>query len=75
MPQISTGLVIPQAGKIPLGVTVVDDVDEAQEIPINPDQSGHCTWEEGEGSAMPVGIPVTVVLHIFACIDLPPHWK
>ena len=37
---------------------------------MNPARGGHCTWEEGEGSAMPVGIPATVALHLFACLVL-----
>ena len=30
------GLVIPQAGKVPLRATVGEDAEEAQEIPMNP---------------------------------------
>ena len=35
---------------------------------MNPARGSHGTWEEGEGSAMPVGIPVMVALHLFACL-------
>ena len=38
---------------------------------MNPVRGSHCTWEEGEGSAMPVGIPVTVALRIF-CVPRSP---
>ena len=53
-------------------VLVGEDVEEAQELPMNPAsfQGGHCKWEEGVGSAMPVGIPVPVALHLFACLVL-----
>ena len=68
-------LVIPQASKVPLGATVGEDVEEAQELPTNSARGGHCTREEGVGSAMPAGIPVTVALLLFACLDLQePVW-
>ena len=63
----------PQAGKVPLDATVGEDVEEAQELPMNPARGSHYAWEEGvtegEGSVMPVGVPVTVVLHLRAS-----HW-
>ena len=33
---IYSRLVIPQAGKVPLGATVGEDVEEAQKLPIDP---------------------------------------
>ena len=52
-----------------------EDVEEAQERPMNAVRRGHCTWEEGVGSAIPVGVPVPVALHLlalhlFACLVL-----
>ena len=52
---VYSGLVIPQAGKVPLGSTVGEDVEEAQELPMKPARGSTCTWEEGIGSPMPVG--------------------
>ena len=63
-------LIIPKAGKVPLGATVGEDVEEAQELPMNPARGGHCIWEEGEGSAMHVGIPVPVAIQLFGCLVL-----
>ena len=63
-------LVIPKAGKVPLSAKVDEDIEEAQELPMNPARGSRCTLEEGEGSAMPVGIPVPVALHLFACLVL-----
>ena len=63
---VYSGLVIPKAGKVPLGATLGEDVEETQGLPMNPARGRHCTWEEGVGSAMPVGVPVPVALHLFA---------
>ena len=52
------------------GATVGQDIEEAQELPVDPARGGHCAWEEGVGSAIPVGVPVPVTLHLFACLVL-----
>ena len=63
-------LIIPEAGEVLLGATVGQDIEEAQELPVDPARGGHGTWEEGVGSAIPVGVPVPVALHLFACLVL-----
>ena len=62
--------IIPKAGEGLRGETVGEDIQEAQELPADPARGGHCTWEEGVGSAIPVGVPVPVVIHLFACLVL-----
>ena len=43
---VDSGLVISQAGKVPLGASVVEDVEEAHELTMNPAQGRHCiNWE------------------------------
>ena len=37
-----------------------EDIEEAQELPVDPARGGHGAWEEGIGSAIPVGVPVPV---------------
>ena len=63
-------LIIPEAGEVLLGATVGQDIEEAQELPVDPARGGHGTWEEGVGSAIPDGVPVPVALHLFACFVL-----
>jgi hypothetical protein len=58
-------LIIPKAGDVLRGATVGEDIDEAQELPVDPARGGHCTWEEG--NAIPVGVPIPVAIHLFAC--------
>ena len=67
---VYSGLIIPKAGTVPLCATVGEDVEVAQELPMNPARGGHCTWKDGEGSATPVGIPIPVALHLFECLVL-----
>ena len=59
---------VPKAGEVLRGATVGEDIEEAQELPVDPARGGHGTWEEGVGSAIPVGVPVPVALHLFACL-------
>jgi hypothetical protein len=40
---VYSGLIIPKAGKVPRGATEGEDVEEAQELPMNPARGGHCT--------------------------------
>jgi hypothetical protein len=54
---------------VPLSTTVGEDVEEAQELPMNPARGSHRTSEEGEGRGA-CGIPVTLALHLFACLVL-----
>ena len=63
-------LIIPKAGEVLRGATVSEDIEEAQELPVDPARGGHGTWEEGVGSAISVGIPVPVALHLFVCLVL-----
>ena len=63
-------LIIPEAGEVLLGATVGQDIEEAQELPVDPARGGHGTWEEGVGSAIPVGVPVPVALQLFVCLVL-----
>ena len=64
---VYSGLAVPKAGKVPRGETrrpqgwqstsgetMGEHEEETQEVPMKPAQGGHCTWEEGEGSAMRV---------------------
>ena len=67
---IARRLIIPKAGEVLRGATVSEDIEEAQELPVDPAQGGHGTWEEGEGSAIPVGVPVPVAFHLFECLVL-----
>ena len=34
------------------GRLVGEDIEEAQELPVDPARGGHGTWEEGVGSAI-----------------------
>ena len=63
-------LIISEAVEVLLGAMVGQDIEEAQELPVDPARGGHGTWEEGVGSAIPVGVPVPVALHLFACLVL-----
>ena len=40
-------LIIPKAGEVLRGATVGEDIEEAQELPVDPARGGHGTWEEG----------------------------
>ena len=39
---------------------MVEAIEEAQELPADPARGGHGAWQEGVGSAIPVGVPVPV---------------
>ena len=43
-------LIIPKAGEALRGATVGEDIEDAQELPVDPARGGHGTWEEGVGS-------------------------
>ena len=51
-------LIIPKAVEVLRGAAVGEDIEEAQELPVDPARGGHGTWEEGVGSAISVGVPV-----------------
>ena len=53
---IRAGLVIPQAGKVSQGAPVGKDVEEAQELPVNPTRGRHDTGQKGVSRARPVSI-------------------
>jgi hypothetical protein len=57
---LSSGLVILQVGKVPSGVPVGKDVEEAQELPVNPARGRHGTGQKCVGSARSVGVGVTI---------------
>jgi hypothetical protein len=60
---ISARLGIPQIVKIPLGAPVGKDVEEAQELPVNPTRGRHDTGQEGVSGARPVGIGSAIPCH------------
>ena len=68
--KVYSRLIIPKAVEVLRGAAVGDDIEEAQELPVDPARGGHGAWEEGVGSAIPVGVPVPVALHLFACLVL-----
>ena len=63
---IIAGLVIPQVGKVPSGAPVGKDVEEAQELPVNPTRGRHDAGQEGVSSARPVGIAIVIPRHLGA---------
>ena len=65
----SAGLVIPQVGKVPLGAPVGKDVEEEQQLPVNPTRGRHGTRQEGIDSSRTVGVAVTILRHlILRCV-------
>jgi hypothetical protein len=63
---ISAWLVIPQVGKVPSGAPVGKDVEEAQELPVNPTRGRHDAGQKSVGSARSVGVGVTIPRHLGA---------
>ena len=63
---IRTGLMIPHVGKVLVGTPVGKDVEEAQELSVNPPRGGHDARQKGVGGARAVGISVTIPLHLGA---------
>ena len=57
-------LIIPEAGEVLLGATVGQDIEEAQELPVDPARGGRRRY------CIPVGLPVPVALYLFACLVL-----
>jgi hypothetical protein len=53
---ISAGLVVPHVGEVLQGAPVGKDVEEAQELPVNPPRGRHDTRQKGVCGALPVGI-------------------
>ena len=51
---IREGLGIPQVVKVPLGAPVGKDVEEAQELPIDPTRGRQDTGQKGVSGARPV---------------------
>ena len=49
---IRARLVIPHVGKVLVGAPVVKDVEEAQELPVNPPRGGHDARQKGIGGAL-----------------------
>ena len=66
-------LIIPKAGEVLRGATVGEDTEETQELPVDPARGGHGTWEEGVGSAIPVGVPVRYIAFAARSQAKPPH--
>ena len=60
------GLGIPQVVKVPQGAPVGKDVEEAQELPVNPTRGRHDTGQEGISGAQPVGIGLAIPCHLGA---------
>ena len=48
---IRTGLMIPHVGKVLVGTPVGKDVEEAQELSVNPPRGGHDARQKGVGGA------------------------
>ena len=48
-------LIIPKAVEVLRGVSLGEDIEEEQELPVDPARGGHGTWEEGVGGAISVG--------------------
>ena len=59
-------LFIPQVGKVPSGAPVGKDVEEAQELPVNPTRGRHDAGQKSVGSARSVGVGVTIPRHLGA---------
>ena len=54
------GSASPRLAKVLLGATVGNDVEEAQELPVNLARGRHGTLQEGIGSARSFVVPVTM---------------
>ena len=67
---ISAGLVIPHVSEVLQGASVGKDVEEAQELPVNPTRGRHDTRQKGVCGALPVGICLAVPCHLGACSGL-----
>ena len=52
---ISARLGIPQVVKVPQGAPMGKDVEEAQELPVNPPRGRHGTGQKGVSSAHEIG--------------------
>ena len=63
---IRARLMIPHVGKVLLRAPVGKDVEEAQELPVNPSRGGHDAGQKGVGGARPVGICLAVARHLGA---------
>lgn len=63
---ISAGLVAPHVGKVLQGAPVGKDVEEAQELPVNPPRGRHATRQKGVCGALPVGIRLAIPGHLGA---------
>ena len=53
---IGASLIVPHVGKVLQGAPVGKDVEEAQELPVNPPRGRHDTRQKGVCGALPVGI-------------------
>lgn len=63
---ISVGLVVPHVSKVLQGAPVGKDVEEAQELPVNPPRGRHDTRQKGVCGALPVGIRLAIPCHLSA---------
>ena len=61
---------IPHVGKVLVGTPVGKDVEEAQELSVNPPRGGHDARQKGVGGARAVGISVTIPFHLGVCSGL-----
>ena len=64
--QSSAGLVIPHVSEVLQSASVGKDVEEAQELPVNPSRGGHDARQKGVGGARPGGICLAVTRHLDA---------
>ena len=63
---ISAGLVVPHVGKVLRGALVGKDVEEAQELPVNPPRGRHDTRQKGVCGALQVVIRLVIPGHLGA---------
>jgi hypothetical protein len=63
---ISAGLIIRHVGKVLQGAPVGKDVEEAQELPVNPPRCRHDTRQKGVCGALPVSIRRAIPCHLGA---------
>jgi hypothetical protein len=63
---INAGLVVTHVGKVLQGAPVGKDVEEAQELPVNPPRGRHDTRQKGVCGALPVGIRLAIPGHLGA---------
>ena len=61
---ISARLGFPQVVKVLQGAPVGKDVEEAQELPVNPTQGRHDTRQKGVCGARQVGIGLAIPCHL-----------